>query len=102
MSVPAQASTNVTLSGARESRASLLGRLVAAPRGMDLRTAGLSFSATPRHANVLVVVGRLPEALGEAAAVAYAQMPRPRAVLAVGAEDVSHLPGPDVSVEADQ
>src|SRR5215211_9113185 len=33
----------------------------------------------------------------EAAAVAYAQMPRPRAVLAVGAGDASPLPRPDAS-----
>ena len=124
MSVPANASTNASantaLSGAREARASLLGRLVAGAaardlsafvvpgpevaraRGLDLRAAGLGLSPTPRHAGVLVVVGRLPETLGGAAAVAYAQMPRPRAVLAVGADDVSHLPGPDVSVEAVQ
>jgi len=120
MSVPANASANATLSGAREARTSLLGRLVAGAaardlsafvvpgpevaraRGLDLRAAGLGFSPTPRHASVLVVVGRLPEALAEAAAVAHAQMPRPRAVFAVGAEYVSHLPGPDVSVEANQ
>lgn len=115
MSIPA----NATLSGARRARASWLGRLVARAAaldlrafvvpgpevaracGLNLRAAGLGFSPTPRHADVLVVVGRL-EGLREAAAVAYAQMPRPRAVLAVGAEDVSPLPGPDVSVGLDQ
>jgi Ni,Fe-hydrogenase III large subunit len=112
--VSARAST--TLSGARSARASWLGRLVARAaardlsafvvpgpeiaraRGLDLEAAGLRLSATPRHASVLVVVGGLPEGLRKAAAVAYAQMPRPRAVLALGAEDVSPLPGPDVSV----
>jgi Ni,Fe-hydrogenase III large subunit len=49
----------------------------------------------------LLVVGELPEGLRNAGAIAYAQMPRPRAVLAVGAEDVSPLPGPDVSVGLD-
>lgn len=116
MSIPA----NATLSGARRARASWLGRLVARAAaldlrafvvpgpevaracGLNLRAAGLGFSPTPRHADVLVVVGRLPEELREAAVVAYAQMPRPRAVLAVGAEDVSPLPGPDVSVGLDQ
>ena len=116
MSIPA----NATLSGAQRARASWLGRLVARAAaldlrafvvpgpevaracGLNLRAAGLGFSPTPRHADVLVVVGRLPEELREAAVVAYAQMPRPRAVLAVGAEDVSPLPGPDVSVGLDQ
>jgi Ni,Fe-hydrogenase III large subunit len=36
--------------------------------------------------------------LVRAAAVVYAQMPRPRAILGIGAGDVSPLPGPDVSV----
>jgi Ni,Fe-hydrogenase III large subunit len=120
MRVPTNASANATLSGARRARDSWLGRLVARAAArdlrafvvpgpevarasvLDLRSAGLGFSSTPRHADVLVVVGRVPEGLREAAAVAYAQMPRPRAVLAVGVEDVSPLPGPDVSVGLDQ
>ena len=116
----ADATASARLSGARWANASWLGRLVAAAgardlsafvvpgpevaraRGLDLRAAGLGLSPTPRHASVLVVVGRLPGALGGAAAVAHAQMPRPRAVLAVGAKDVSPLPGPDIRVEAGQ
>ena len=114
----AEAGAEAALSGAREARPSLLRRLVsragardlcafvvpgpevARARGLDLGAAGLSVSATPRHANVLVVVGELPVGLREAAVVAYAQMPRPRAVLAAGAADVSPLPGPDVSADA--
>ncbi len=111
------------LSGAREMRGSWLGRglgrvisyaaahelsafavpgpEVARAHGLDIGAAGLRLATTPRHANVLLVVGELPEGLQSAAAIAYAQMPRPRAVLAVGAEDVSPLPGPDVSVGLD-
>lgn len=126
MSVPGRATANVsasvasadaTLSGARETRSSLLlGRLVslaaarelrafvvpgpeiARARGLDLETTSLRVAPTPRHASVLLVVGGLPEGLRRAATVAYAQMPRPRAVLAVDAQDVWPLPGPDVSV----
>ncbi|CAN5882084.1 hypothetical protein BH18ACT11_BH18ACT11_11010 [soil metagenome] len=108
------------LSGARDARSSFLRRLasqaqardlcafvvpgpeVARARGLDLRAAGLRVAATPRHANVLLAVGELPEGLREAAAVAYAQVPRPRAVLAVGAGDLSPLPGPDVSADAEE
>jgi Ni,Fe-hydrogenase III large subunit len=108
------------LSGARDARPSWLRRLVAraAARdlhafvvpgpgvaralGLDLGAAGLVVSGTPRHAGVLLLVGEVPEKLREAAAVAYAQMPRPRAVLAVGTEEVSPLPGPDVSVPLGQ
>jgi Ni,Fe-hydrogenase III large subunit len=108
------------ISGAREARPSWLRRLVAraAARefsaivvpgpelaralGLDLEAAGLRLSDTPRHASVLVLVGELPEGLKKAAAVAYAQMPRPRAIFAVGAGDVSPLPEPDVSVPLSQ
>ncbi len=105
--------------GAREARPSALRRLVAKAvarelaafvvpgpdvaraRGVDLEAAGLRVVETPRHASVLVLVGELPVGLKKAAAVAYAQMPRPRAILAVGAGDVSPLPEPDVSVVAE-
>ncbi|MDP9427232.1 MAG: hypothetical protein M3P37_14735 [Actinomycetota bacterium] len=115
MSAPA----NAPLSGAREARPSILRRLVARvaardlvafvvpgpdvarARGFDLEAAGLRVADTPRHASVLVLAGELPPGLKKAAAIAFAQMPRPRAILAVGAGDVSPLPGPDVSVEGD-
>lgn len=106
-----------TFSGAREARPSVLHRLVsravardlcvlvvpgpeiARARGFDLGSAGLRLASTPRHASVLMVVGELPDGLREAATFAYAQMPRPRAVLAAGTEDVSPLPGPDASLD---
>jgi Ni,Fe-hydrogenase III large subunit len=66
--------------------------------GVDLEAIGLQLSDTPRHASVLLLVGELPPGLKKAAAVAYAQMPRPRAILAVGVGDVSPLPKPNASV----
>jgi hypothetical protein len=48
------------------------------------------------------VVGKLPAQLKCAAAVSYAQMPRPRAVLGVGADDASPLPKPDASAGTGQ
>ena len=108
------------LSGSREARPTSLRRLlakaaareldafvvpgleVARARGLDLAAAGLRPSGTPRHASVLVLVGGLPVGLKKAVAVAYAQMPRPRAILAVGAGDVSPLPEADVSVSLGQ
>ena len=115
MSAPANASANATLSGAREGRASWPRRLVARASardlrafvvpgpevaragGLDLEAAGLRIMDTPRHAGVLVLVGEPPAVLKRAAAVAYAQMPRPRAILGVGAGDVAPLPKPDAS-----
>ncbi|MDQ3567529.1 MAG: hypothetical protein M3397_05555, partial [Actinomycetota bacterium] len=106
------AQANVPLSGAREARPNFFRRLVARAQareiaafvvpgpevaraaGVDLEAAGLGSSATPRHAGVLVLVGGLPPGLKKAAAVAYAQMPRPRAILAIGSGDISPLPGP--------
>ncbi len=111
---------NVPLSGAREARPNFFRRIVARAQaqelaafvvpgpevaraaGVDLEAAGLGISATPRHAGVLVLVGGLPRGLKKAAAVAYAQMPRPRAILAVGAGHVSPLPEPNVSVGTGQ
>lgn len=75
---------------------------VARARAVDVEAAGLRVVSNPRHANVLVVVGELPRGLREAAAVAYAQMMRPRAVLAAGAGEVAPLPGPDVPVDLRQ
>lgn len=75
---------------------------VARARGLDIEATGLQIVDTPRHAGVLLLVGELPEGLREAAAVAYAQMMRPRAVFAVGAGEVSPLPEPDVSVGLQQ
>ena len=71
---------------------------IARAHGLDLTAAGLRPVATPRHAAVLLVVGELPEGLRLAAAVVWAQMPRPRAVLALGAGGIDPLPGPDLAV----
>lgn len=108
------------LSGARAAGQSTLRRLVsramagelsafvvpgpevARAHGLDLRGAGFTEAATPRHANVLVVVGELPRGLAEAAVIAYAQMPRPRAVLAVGSTEASLPVAPDASASLDQ
>jgi Ni,Fe-hydrogenase III large subunit len=108
------------ISGARQARPSFLRRLVARAQarelaafvvpgpeavralGVDLAATGLRTSGTPRHASVLLLVGGLPPGLKKAAAIAYAQMPRPRAILAVGTGDVSPLPKPNASVEPRQ
>nr|WP_306263853.1 heavy metal-binding domain-containing protein [Pararhizobium sp. IMCC3301] len=68
---------------------------VARAHGLNLVAVGLHLAATPRHANVLLIVGKLPPGLAEAASVAYAQMPRPRAILALGARDIAPLPVAD-------
>ena len=109
----------LAISGAREGSPSGLRRLLAraaahklsalvAPgseiaraAGLDLEAAGLPLATGPREASVLVVVGRLPEPLERAAEVAYAQMPRPRAALVIGAEDFDSLPA-DVRCEPEQ
>jgi Ni,Fe-hydrogenase III large subunit len=70
--------------------------------GLDLRAAGLRPVATPRHATVLFIVGPIPNGLASALAVAYAQMPRPRLILAVGQSSIAGLPEPDVVSSLDQ
>jgi Ni,Fe-hydrogenase III large subunit len=62
------------------------GREVALARGVDLEAARLRLVANPRHADVLVLVGPIPEGLQSAIALTYAQMPRPRARLSVATQ----------------
>lgn len=106
--------------GARPGAAGLLRRLTAAALGLspaafvipgmdtaralglDPEAAGLTLAATPRHASVLLQIGELPQGLRSAAAVVYAQMPRPRLFMACGAGDTAPLPPPDVKVGLDQ
>lgn len=75
---------------------------IARAHGLDLAAAELRPVATPRHATVLIVVGELPTGLCRAAAIAWAQMPRPRAILALGAGALDPLPGADVAVPLGQ
>lgn len=51
---------------------------------------------------MLLLVGPIPEGLAAAAAVVYAQMPRPRTILASGVSSVAGLPEPDVAVPSGQ
>lgn len=83
---------------ARDLRAFVIpGIEVAQANGLDLRSAGVRLAANPREANVLVVLGSLPEGLWELAATVYAQMPRPRALLVLGGEAPVSLPRADAA-----
>jgi Ni,Fe-hydrogenase III large subunit len=75
---------------------------VARAFGLDLSMAGVKPAATPRHASLLLVVGPLPSGLGDAASVVFAQMPRPRVILALGANALSPLPDADVTAPLTQ
>jgi len=108
------------ITGARQGKLSGLRRLVAAAmardlnafvipgpdiaraHGLDIDTAGLQLVVSPRHASVLLVVGAIPPALREAAAVIYAQMVRPRALFVLGTEALSPLPAADVEAGLSQ
>ena len=52
----------------------------------------------PREANVLLVMGNLPDPLAQKAAVAYQQIPRPRVLVVAGPESLPYLPKPDLHV----
>lgn len=52
--------------------------------GLDPKQPGVSLVATPRAANVLLAMTPLAEPLRRAAAIAYAQMPRPRLFVTLG------------------
>jgi Ni,Fe-hydrogenase III large subunit len=78
------------------------GREILDALALDPVAAGLRLVANPRHASVLVLAGEIPPELARAAAVAYAQQPRPRAILSIGASMTQALPAADVSVVASQ
>ncbi|WP_292273147.1 heavy metal-binding domain-containing protein [Marinobacter sp.] len=75
---------------------------IAHAQGLDVEAAGLRLVASPRHASVLMVAGDISPALRNAAAIIYAQMARPRALLVLGAGDLSPLPSADVTSELSQ
>ncbi|XGA81360.1 hypothetical protein OR573_06945 [Halomonas sp. CH40] len=75
---------------------------IALAHGLDVTAAGMRTSNTPRDASVLLIVGELSEKMSDAVAVLYAQMPRPRAILMVGGQAPSTLPGADISVGLSQ
>ena len=58
----------------------------------DLQRLGIDFVASPRHADLLLVTGTMTRNLEEAARRAYAAMPEPRLVVAVGACAISGGP----------
>ncbi len=91
------------LAMARDLRAFLVpGPEIARTHGLDIEAAGLLRVASPRHASVLLVVGAIPPALREAAAIVYAQMVRPRALFALGTQPLSPLPAADVVARLSQ
>lgn len=53
-------------------------------------------ASSPREANVLLVMGDLPESLGKKAAITYMQIPRPRVLVNAGNNNISPLPKPDI------
>ncbi|MGW5231412.1 NADH-quinone oxidoreductase subunit B family protein [Streptomyces nodosus] len=59
-------------------------RLLSAPH-YDLHRLGFFFAPTPRHADLLMVTGPAVRAMDVAVAKAYAAMPDPKVVVAVGA-----------------
>lgn len=75
---------------------------VARAKSLDVGAVGLQIAATPRHANVLVVIGPLSIEMRSAATILYAQMMRPRAILALGSGELAPLPKADWSAELNQ
>lgn len=75
----------------------LPGLEVARAHGIDLASVQLRVVPTPRHANVLLLIGELPPGLLRAACVVYAQMPRPRVIVALGSGSIMPLPAPDAT-----
>ena len=68
---------------------------VARAQGID---APLPLASNPREASILLIIAPFTQKLAEQAAVALAQMPRPRAILSVGVAILHPLPPADATV----
>lgn len=55
----------------------------------DMRRLGVEFTASPRHADGMVITGAVTSAMATAAEVTFASMPRPRLLIACGADAIS-------------
>jgi Ni,Fe-hydrogenase III large subunit len=66
--------------------------------GLHLEKKGINIAATPREASVLLLVGPVSEILAEKAAMAYAQIPRPRVLVFAGLDKADPLPEPDIKL----
>ncbi len=75
---------------------------IAGVYGLDIEATGMHIVASPRHASVLLVVGKISPALCEAAAVVYAQMMRPRVLFGIGTTELSPLPEADILADVSQ
>ncbi|SHF42931.1 hypothetical protein SAMN05444483_10172 [Salegentibacter echinorum] len=70
--------------------------------GFNPYTRQLKITESPRHANVLLIGFPISKNLKKAAAVIFAQMPRPRMLVFVGNQEGQPLPEPDLSIEWDK
>ncbi len=69
---------------------------------LDIKDLGMRVVTSPRHANILLIIGKIPSELREHVAVIYAQMMRPRLILSLGSTDLSPLPEADLKVDLSQ
>lgn len=69
---------------------------------LDLENSGLILTDTPRHANVLLLIGGIPQNMRQHALTLYNQMPAPKAILAIGTTAFNPLPAPDVTADFSQ
>ncbi len=65
-------------------------------QNIDLNLVNINITTTPRHANVLLLVGEIPTGLKEYALTIYNQMPSPKAVFAINVSLVGLPFTPDV------
>ncbi len=69
---------------------------------LDLENSGLILTDTPRHANVLLLIGEIPQSMRQHARTLYNQMPAPKAILAIGTAAFNPLPKPDMTADFSQ
>jgi len=75
---------------------------IARANNLDIEASGLQIVASPRHASVLVIIGSLSAKLADSAAIIYAQMVRPRAILSLGEAQLPAFLSANVTAEISQ
>jgi formate hydrogenlyase subunit 7 len=65
----------------------------------DLHRLGFFFTASPRHADILMVTGPVTNVMEEPLCATFEAMPQPRAVIAVGTPACSGVAAPGVQYE---
>ncbi|MGK7395635.1 MAG: hypothetical protein ACNS62_13740 [Candidatus Cyclobacteriaceae bacterium M3_2C_046] len=68
-------------------------------KAVNLPQLNYEIAANPRQANVLMVAGPIHHHLAQKVAIAWVQIPRPKALVIIDTHKIEHLPPPDFQID---